>query len=75
MLPVFLGPAFHDEKRSWLELKRHRIDIFALSMPQTKVTSRSKADRCDAGIFTQFWFVIAMPSHRIVAVSIEIPEN
>ena len=72
MVPVFLGGSSHDEEAAVLE---EDGDFFAtFFVAEVEASFGSEADGGDVGFGVEFFLVVAVPAHALVAVGVEIEE-
>ena len=75
MLPEGLGCALHDKETAVLELDRDRRAITFAFVAKGKFSFSAKTERANRGILPEHLFVVAVPAHAFVAVTVQIAET
>ena len=53
----------------------HRRQVFLKTMPESDVATAAETDRSDTGLWSQFLFIVTVPTHRVFPVSVPIPQD
>ena len=53
----------------------HRGQVFLKTMAESDVATAAETDRGDTGLWSQFLFVVTVPTHRVFPVSVPISQD
>jgi len=73
--PALLRCTTHQKHRSVLQRKRLNRQCFTFLVTQHETPNRPQTDRSNDGATAQLFFTVAMPSHAVLSVTVEIQQH
>ncbi len=72
--PVVLGGALHQQQATVGEVEG-LFERFIAAVLQVEAAGGSEAEGGDRRVLPQFWLVVAMPAHAVLAIAVEVEQD